>query len=149
MNNSIACSLSHLATSYSRSMLDRTPSTKNLMSSKPTPFSPLIILVHGNVPPNDCQKATGQRHPNHAHGRRDTGYVITEMQFGQEESKRGRLHGRFNCHGARLHLTKASEFGKPVTDDASDKMEKEDGDLVLCFFKGNGVSLIAKRDLEY
>ena len=92
----------------------------------------LFAVLNGNVPPNNCQKASRQRHPNHAHRRGHTCNVISKMQFGKEESECGWLHGRFNGHGARFDLAKACKFGEPVADQASDEMEEKDGELRMC-----------------
>jgi hypothetical protein len=89
----------------------------------------LLALLHGDVPPNDRQETTGQRHPDDAYGRGHARYVIPEVQFGEEEAERRGLHGRLDGHGARLHLPEPGELGQPVTDDAPDEVEEEDGDL--------------------
>ena len=89
----------------------------------------LLALLHGDVPPNDRQETAGQRHPDDADGRGHARHVIPEVQFGEEEAERRGLHGRLDGHGAGFHLPEPGELGQPVTDDAPDEVEEEDGDL--------------------
>ena len=51
------------------------------------------------------------------------------MQFREEETEGRGLHGRLDGHGARFHLPEAGELREPVSDDAADEMEEEDGNL--------------------
>lgn len=111
-------------------------------------YDSLLALLHGDVPPNDREETAGQRHPDDAHGRGHARHVIPEVQFGEEEAERRGLHGRLDGHGAGFHLPEPGELGQPVTDDAPDEVEEEDGDLRTYARAGQLYYVFAKRKHE-
>ena len=128
---------------------ESSPETSASIGIRPTSLSlssfydSLLALLHGDVPPNDREETAGQRHPDNAHGRGHARYVIPEVQFGEEESERRGLHGRLDGHGAGFHLPEPCELGQPVTDDAPEEVEEEDGDLRILYARAIGGRLCA------
>lgn len=84
---------------------------------------------HGNVPPHDSQHGSRKGHPHDTDRRRHTGGVVAKVKLGQEETKGGTLHGGLNGHGAGSDFAKASKTGQGVSNQSSDQVEEEDGNL--------------------
>ena len=88
-----------------------------------------IALGNGDVSPDDSQDRSGKGHPHNTDGRGDAGGIVAKVKLGQEETERRGLHRGLNGHGAGGGFAESGGAGEGISDQSTDEVEKEDGDL--------------------
>ena len=88
-----------------------------------------IALGNGDVSPDDSQDRSGKSHPHNTDSRGDAGGIVAKVKLGQEETERRGLHRGLNGHGTGGGFAEPGGAGEGISDQPTDEVEEEDGDL--------------------